>query len=71
MVPPGPTSRRQVPGNHLARGGRRDQSVVMAEGSDSEVLDAILISCQYLHVKLDQILEIFGNDGQEEDETDS
>ena len=40
----------------------------VAELSDSEVLDAILISCQYVHVKLDQILEIFGDDGQEEED---
>jgi hypothetical protein len=33
----------------------------------SEALDAILISCQYLHVKLDRILEFFGDDGEEED----
>jgi len=36
--------------------------------SDSEVLDAILISCRYLHVKLDQILEILGDDGEEEED---
>jgi hypothetical protein len=40
----------------------------MAARSDSEALDAILISCQYLHVKLDQILEFFGDDGEEEED---
>lgn len=37
-----------------------------------KMLDATLISCQYLHVKLDEILDIFGDDGEaEEDEADS
>ena len=39
----------------------------MAELSDGEVLDAILISSQYVHVKLDRILEFFGDDGEEEE----
>ncbi|HEY2742675.1 MAG TPA: hypothetical protein VGI69_10925 [Gaiellaceae bacterium] len=42
----------------------------MAELTDLDVLEAILTSCQYAHVKLDQILEIFGEDGKEEDEAD-
>lgn len=44
----------------------------MDELPDGEVLDAILISCQYVHVKLDRILEFFGDDGEEEeDEADA
>ncbi|HEY1564132.1 MAG TPA: hypothetical protein VGF72_05560 [Gaiellaceae bacterium] len=43
----------------------------MPELTDREVLDAILTSCQYVHLKLDHILEFFGEDGEEEeDETD-
>jgi hypothetical protein len=42
----------------------------MPELTDREVLEAILTSCQYVHVKLDQVLEIFGDDGEEEDEAD-
>jgi hypothetical protein len=40
----------------------------MAERSDGEVLDAILSSCQYVHVKLDQLLELVGDDGEEEED---
>ena len=45
----------------------------MAEMADRETLDAILISCQYLHVKLDRILGYIDGDGEDEadDETDS
>ena len=42
----------------------------MPELTDREVLEAILTSCQYTHMKLDQILELFSDDGEEEDETD-
>ncbi|HXH96095.1 MAG TPA: hypothetical protein VNH40_02700 [Gaiellaceae bacterium] len=43
----------------------------MAELPDSEVLDAILMSCQYVHVKLDRILDFLDDDGEaEEDEAD-
>ena len=45
------------------------EAPVMAELPDGEVLDAILLSCQYLHLKLDRILGYI--DGEEEDETDS
>jgi hypothetical protein len=38
------------------------------ELTDREVLDAILTSCQYVHVKLDNILEFFGDDGEEEED---
>jgi hypothetical protein len=41
---------------------------VVAELPDSEVLDAILISCQYAHVKLDRILESLEDDGEEEED---
>jgi hypothetical protein len=60
--------RRRVPKSRLAEREPGQQSVGMAERSDGEVLDAILISCQYLHVKLDQILELFGDDGEEEED---
>jgi hypothetical protein len=43
----------------------------MTEFTDRELLDAILTSCQYVHVKLDQILEIFGDDGEEEEEDEA
>jgi hypothetical protein len=42
----------------------------MPELTDREVLEAILTSSQYMHVKLDQTLELFGEDGEEEDEID-
>jgi hypothetical protein len=42
----------------------------MPELTDREVLEAILTSCRYVHVKLDQILDPFGDDGEEEDEAD-
>jgi hypothetical protein len=62
---------RQVPGGHLAeRIGHRHADGV-PELTDREVLEAILTSSQYVHVKLDHILEYFGEDGEEEeDETD-
>ena len=60
---------RQVPNGHLADRERLVHAFVVAGLSDSEALDAILISCQYLHVKLDELL---GDDGEEEeDEADS
>jgi hypothetical protein len=40
----------------------------MSARSDDEALDAILISCQYLHVKLDRILRYIEDDGEEEEE---
>jgi hypothetical protein len=61
-------SLRQVRKGHLAQREQPDQSVVVAARSDSEVLDAILISCQYIHVKFDRILEVFGDDGEEEED---
>jgi hypothetical protein len=36
--------------------------------ADNEALAAILISCQYLHLKLDRILGYIDDDGQEEDD---
>ena len=42
----------------------------MAARSDGEALDAILISCQYLHVKLDRILRYIEDDGQEEEDVE-
>jgi hypothetical protein len=38
------------------------------ELTDREVLEAILTSCQYVHVKLDHVLEFFGEDGEEEED---
>jgi hypothetical protein len=40
----------------------------MARSNDREVLHAILTSCQYLHVKLNQILDLLGEDGEEEED---
>ncbi|MGH2934343.1 MAG: hypothetical protein ACRDL2_07500 [Gaiellaceae bacterium] len=43
----------------------------MDEFSERDMLDAVLTSIQYVHVKLDHILDILGDDGEEEeDETD-
>jgi hypothetical protein len=47
---------------------RERQAFGVPELTDREVLEAILTSCQYVHVKLDQILDLFGEDGEEEDE---
>jgi hypothetical protein len=41
---------------------------VEEELSEREMLGAILGSVQYAHVKLDQILDIFGDDGEEEED---
>jgi len=35
---------------------------------DRETLEAILTSVQYLHVKLDHILDLLGDDGEEEED---
>jgi hypothetical protein len=44
----------------------------MAELKDRDVLETILSSCQYLHVKLDRILGyIDGEEEEEDDEADS
>lgn len=40
----------------------------MAELADREILDAILTSCQYVHVKLDRILNFLDDDGEEEED---
>jgi hypothetical protein len=55
---------------HLAAAARHGQGFVMPDLTDREVLEAILTSCQHVHVKLDQILDLFGEDGEEEDEVD-
>jgi hypothetical protein len=61
---------RRVPKSHLAVGSNFGESGAAAEMRDSEMLDAILASCQYLHAKLDRILGYTEGDGEEEDETD-
>jgi hypothetical protein len=38
------------------------------ELTDREVLEAILTSCRYVHVKLDHVLEYLGEDGEEEED---
>jgi hypothetical protein len=44
---------------------------VAEELTEREMLEAILGSAQYAHVKLDQILYLLGEDGEaEEDEAD-
>lgn len=40
----------------------------MTERTDSETIDAILMSCQYAHVKLDRILDFLEDDGEEEED---
>ncbi len=40
----------------------------MAEFTDREILEGILTSCQYLHVKLDRILGYIDGYGEEEDD---
>ena len=61
----------QVRNGHLAERGDDRHAGDVPEWTDREVLEAILTSCQYVHVKLDHILEFFGEDGEEEeDETD-
>ena len=56
---------------HLAERAARRHADDVPELTDREVLEAILTSSQYVHVKLDHILEYFGEDGEEEeDETD-
>jgi hypothetical protein len=64
--------RSLVPNGHLAAPTLADQSAEVAEElSEREMLEAILGSAQYAHVKLDQILYLLGEDGEaEEDETD-
>ena len=68
MVPTSGRRSRQVRKCHLAeRVGRRHADDV-PELTDREVLEAILTSSQYVHVKLDHILEYFGEDGEEEED---
>ena len=43
----------------------------MVEFTDREILDAILTSCHYLHIKLDRILEYIEGSDEEDDEADS
>ena len=38
------------------------------ELTDREVLEAILTSCQHVHMKLDHVLEYLGEDGEEEED---
>ena len=40
----------------------------MKEPKDREALLAILTSVQYAHVKLDHILDLLGDDGEEEED---
>lgn len=42
----------------------------MAEPSDREIIDAILMSCQYGHTKLDRIIDFLESYGEEEEEDD-
>jgi hypothetical protein len=54
--------------SRLAQGGSSAHADGVAEFPDGEVLDAILISCQYAHVKLDRILDFLEDDGEEEED---
>jgi hypothetical protein len=72
MVPDGGAPSRRVRKSHLAARKRFEQASFVAELSDGETLDAILISCQYAHVKLGRILDFLEENGEEEeDEADS
>ncbi|HEY2310959.1 MAG TPA: hypothetical protein VGH46_07585 [Gaiellaceae bacterium] len=68
MVPNGRALRRRVRKSHLAPREKLDQAGGVAEPSDSEALDAILISCQYAHVKLGRILDFLEDYGEEEED---
>jgi hypothetical protein len=63
-VPVEPASERAILRPARASATLRD----MEPRSDGEILDAILISCQYVHVKLDRILDFLEDDGQEEED---
>jgi hypothetical protein len=67
-VPGGHALSRQGRTSHLAERELLDQGGVVAEPSDSEALDAILICCQYAHVRLDRILDFLEDDGEEEED---
>ena len=68
MVPDGRASSRWVRKSHLAALDRHRQAGGVPELTDREVLEAILTCCQYVHVKLDHILEFFGENGEEEED---
>jgi hypothetical protein len=68
MVPEEHAVSYPVRKSHLAALDRRRHAGQMPEPTDRELIDAILNSCQYLHVKLDHILEYFGEDGEEEED---
>ena len=57
-----------VANGHLAGRYSCRHSDGVPELTDREVLEAILTSCQYVHVKLDYVLEFFGEDGEEEED---
>jgi hypothetical protein len=67
-LPGGRADRWSVRNGHFAEQVSDRQAAEVPELTDREVLDAILTSCQYVHVKLDQILEFFGDDGEEEED---
>jgi hypothetical protein len=59
---------RQVRKSHLAADVSFGDPDAVAELADREMLDAILASCQYLHVKVNRILGYIEDDGEEEEE---
>ncbi|MDX6510932.1 MAG: hypothetical protein QOE36_436, partial [Gaiellaceae bacterium] len=48
----------------------RSRSMFVAERADDETLRSIMISLMFLHEKVDRLLDIFGEDGEEEEEAD-
>ena len=59
---------RHVEKSHLAKEPQSDKAAWVAEPLYGETLDAILISCQYAHLKLDLILDVLDDDHGEEEE---
>jgi hypothetical protein len=70
-VPTGRALPRQVRKSHLAERRTVGEAGSVPELRDREVLDAILTCCQYTHVKLDLILDLLEEDGEEEEEDEA
>src|SRR5262245_61548568 len=62
---------RHVSKSHLAKSQRLDDPFGVPEFTDREVLDAVLTSCPYLHVKLDRILGYIDGNGEEEEDDEA
>lgn len=73
MFPPASTSSTEerigrVYIGRLAAADAAEHALGVEEPTDREALLAILMSVQYAHVKLDWMLDIFGDDGEEEED---